>query len=140
MISDKLKLVLHGFDKVVMPAVEAGCDRKTVAAVRVVRINLGEIVADQVVWEQAAGPAGNADLRAAAATIQMLAGSLVTMAAALSQVSDGVLVLTADWCENTASSLLATARVAMACAEAIDPPAPVAPAIALATVNGEIVA
>lgn len=56
MLSDKLRLSLHSFDKVVMPAVEAGCGRKDVAAVRVVRANLADLLDNLVSWERAAGP------------------------------------------------------------------------------------
>jgi len=56
MLSDNLRLALHSFDKVVMPAVEAGCSSREVASARVVRANLADVLANLEAWERAAGP------------------------------------------------------------------------------------
>jgi len=56
MNSDYLRVALNGFDKVVMPAIEAGCSRKDVAAARVVRANLADVLVNLVEWERTAGP------------------------------------------------------------------------------------
>ena len=63
MISDYLHLTINSFDKVLMPAIEAGCGRKDIAAAKVVRANLADILTHLVSWERNAGP--NAAVRLA---------------------------------------------------------------------------
>lgn len=52
MLSHHLRLALHSFDKVVMPAIKAEC----LASARVVRANLADVLDNLVAWERATGP------------------------------------------------------------------------------------
>ena len=56
MISDYLRLSINSFDKVLLPAIEAGCAKKDIAAARVFQANLYDLLSDLAEWERNAGP------------------------------------------------------------------------------------